>query len=302
MHKRQNVALIEYRYWVPVAGGRENMFTLNIRFQIAAMLVLLTIVIDYIKNPHLKLNSSRYFCIMLGTTAVNLTLDMITVYTVTHLDAVPMFWNRLFHQLFIASVILALFFEYLYIRMLASNQKRLEKREALLSVLPIAVSLIIILRGDIYYYSDGVYAYSYGPLLTAIYACGLIYLIMVFKLISNKHGYVTPRQRSSVMIGCIIWITVLAIQAIFPRILLSGLGFVLMILAFYFSGENQKEKVITLLESGNFRKQKEKCEEKDFYHAVHRIRPKRDLDLLVDIPRLQKDAQRDAVHKEGDQF
>ena len=55
------------------------MFTLNIRFQIAAMLVLLTIVIDYIKNPHLKLNSSRYFRIMLGTTAVNLTLDMITV-------------------------------------------------------------------------------------------------------------------------------------------------------------------------------------------------------------------------------
>ena len=48
----------------------------------------------------------------------------------------------------------------------------------MLSVLPIAVSLIIILRGDIYYYSDGIYAYSYGPLLPVIYACGLIYLIM----------------------------------------------------------------------------------------------------------------------------
>lgn len=217
------------------------MFTLNIRFQIAAMLVLLTIVIDYIKNPHLKLNSSRYFRIMLGTTAVNLTLDMITVYTVTHLDRVPMFWNRVFHQLFYASVIFALFFEYLYIRMLANNQKRLEKKEALLSVIPLAVSVIIILRGDVYYYSDGVYAYSYGPLLPVIYICGLLYLIMVFKLISNKHGYVTPRQRSSVVIGCIIWITVLAVQAIFPRFLLSGLGFVLMILAFYFSEENQKE-------------------------------------------------------------
>ena len=163
------------------------MFTLNIRFQIAAMLVLLTIVIDYIKNPHLKLNSSRYFRIMLGTTAVNLTLDMITVYTVTHLDTVPMFWNRVFHQLFYASVIFALFFEYLYIRMLANNQKRLEKKEALLSVIPLAVSVIIILRGDVYYYSDGVYAYSYGPLLPVIYICGLLYLIMVFKLISNKH-------------------------------------------------------------------------------------------------------------------
>lgn len=107
------------------------MFELNCRFQVAAILVLLIIVVDYAKNPHLNLKSSKYFRALMALTGVNLCLDLLTVYTITHLTVKLIPLNRLFHQMFIASIILTLFCEYLYIRMLANNQKRMKLKEVI---------------------------------------------------------------------------------------------------------------------------------------------------------------------------
>lgn len=217
------------------------IFELNCRFQIAAILVLLIIVMDYIKNPHLKLRSSRYFRVLIFLTAVNLCLDLATVYTITHLSEAMAEWNRRFHQMFIASVILMLFTEYLYIRMLAYNQKRMTMKELSWTLLPIAIAALVIAFGNLEYYISERAAYSYGAMAYTVYICSFIYLIMGLRLAFAKEGYLTKSQRSSVLLGCGIWICAMIVQMIFPHILLSGLGFVLMVLSIYFSHENQRE-------------------------------------------------------------
>ena len=131
------------------------MFALNCRFQIAAILILFVIGVDYVQNPHLKLRSSKFFKLLLGSMALNLCLDMGTVYTITHMDSVSPSVNRLLHQFFIFSVIMVLFLTYLYIRMLADPQSRIRSKKIWVLMVPVGIAVLEIINGRLYYYNDG---------------------------------------------------------------------------------------------------------------------------------------------------
>ena len=217
------------------------LFFNNIRFQIAAAAVLIIIIFDYLRNPHLKLMSTNAFRAMLICTVCNLMLDISTVYTVTHLDTVPPQLNRFLHQLFIASVIMVLFFNFLYVLILNRNQERLTKRTFGAVIAPLAVAAAVIIAGKLEFFASDKGAYSYGLMADMVYVCGLIYLVMTFDIIYSKKCTLSSYQKISVQVGMFIWLGSLIVQRIFPTVLLSGLGCVLMVLCVYFSFENQRE-------------------------------------------------------------
>ena len=217
------------------------LFFNNIRFQIAAAAVLIIIIFDYLRNPHLKLMSTNAFRAMLICTVCNLMLDISTVYTVTHLDTVPPQLNRFLHQLFIASVIMVLFFNFLYVLILNRNQERLTKRTFGAVIAPLAIAAAVIIAGRLEFFASDKGAYSYGLMADMVYVCGLIYLVMTFGIIYSKKCTLSSYQKISVQVGMFIWLGSLIVQRIFPTVLLSGLGCVLMVLCVYFSFENQRE-------------------------------------------------------------
>ena len=178
---------------------------------------------------------------MLICTVCNLMLDISTVYTVTHLDTVPPQLNRFLHQLFIASVIMVLFFNFLYVLILNRNQERLTKRTFGAVIAPLAISAAVIIAGKLEFFASDKGAYSYGPMADMVYVCGLIYLVMTFGIIYSKKCTLSSYQKISVQVGMFIWLGSLVVQRIFPTALLSGLGCVLMVLCVYFSFENQRE-------------------------------------------------------------
>ena len=178
---------------------------------------------------------------MLICTVCNLMLDISTVYTVTHLDTVPPQLNRFLHQLFIASVIMVLFFNFLYVLILNRNQERLTKRTFGAVIAPLAIAAAVIIAGKLEFFASDKGAYSYGPMADMVYVCGLIYLVMTFGIIYSKKCTLSSYQKISVQVGMFIWLGSLVVQRIFPTALLSGLGCVLMVLCVYFSFENQRE-------------------------------------------------------------
>lgn len=229
------------------------MFELNSRFQIAAMFALAVIIIDYCKNPHLKLLSTKCFRLLLWMTGINLCLDLLTVHLADHIGQVSPFLNRLCHQLFIASIILVIFFNYLYISILANQQKRMNGRKWLLTLIPLIISFLVIGFGNLNAgYEYGEMAYSSGTAVYTVYACGTAYLLLGVKISFEKRADLTGNQRRSVRIGLGIWCIVMAAQLYFPQLRLSGMGFVLLVLSIYFSYENQKENFDS--ETGCFNK------------------------------------------------
>lgn len=225
-------------------GGKimtELLFFNNIRFQIAAAAVLIIIIVDYIRNPHLKLMSTKCFHAMLVSVACNLVLDITTVYTITHMDTVPAAVNKICHQFFFASVLLVMLFIYMYIMILSHNQKRLTKKQLAVVALPLAVSAAVIAGGRLEYYYSDTAAYSYGPMANVLYVCGTVYLLLTLAVIYSCGSSLTRYQKVSVQMGIFIWIGIMLIQLLNHSLLISGLGLVFMVLCIYFSFENQRE-------------------------------------------------------------
>jgi c-di-GMP phosphodiesterase len=221
------------------------MFLLNIRFQIVAVAVMIIIMTDFYRNPRLKLLSTRFFGALCFFTMVNLVCDIFSVYTVTHVRSVSPLLNRTVHQFFIGSVIFLMFINYLYVVVTGSEQRRLKGRSLYLSLIPLVISFFMVLFGRLYYRYDPEHlvAYSYGPMAYMVYGCGIIYfLLILYSSFSSRFSF-SKTERRAIRMGLIIWCCGLAVQIPFPQYLLSGTGFVLLMLCIYLTFESQKEYI-----------------------------------------------------------
>ncbi len=217
------------------------VFFNNIRFQLAGAAILLIIIIDYIKNPHLKLMSTKCFQMSLICTSFNLFLDVAAVYALTHTDTVSPLLCRTIHQLFILSMIAVLLFNFMYIFILSRRQKRLNARQYLIVSLPMALSVLEIAAGRVEYHISDTFVYSDGPMINAAFICGFVYLVFSFTVVFGKHCPLSNYNKACIRIGMVIWVIVMIVQLANRALLLSGLGSSLMLMCVYFSFENQKE-------------------------------------------------------------
>ncbi len=214
---------------------------MNLRFQIAAFLVMLIVVTDYLRCPKLRLTSQRLFSLMLGFSLTNLVFDVATVYTVTHLATTPAWLNRLLHQFFIGTLDTAIYLLFLYVVVLGRSVRHLKPLTLTLLSLPYAASLGMVAFGDLHYLSDAAGAYSYGPMATTVYLSVAFYILMIYAYLIRFRSLYLRRTRCAIWIGTAIWVAAAVVQFFFPRLLLSGLALTLMTVYVYLAFENPKE-------------------------------------------------------------
>lgn len=217
------------------------LFSLNTRLQFAALLLVLVLAINFFKNPRLNLLSTRCFTAIFFITIGNLVFDILTVYTVNHLETVSPVLNRILHQVFIESVILVIFFNSLYLLIVSNNQKRLKGKPLYLVLTPLTIATLFVLFGKLDYRQTPYGNYSFGPMALTVYGCGFIYMILNFIISFTRSATFNKRQRSAIRITLLLWISALSLQAIFPYLLLSGITSAILLLAIYLPFENQTE-------------------------------------------------------------
>lgn len=66
----------------------------------------------------------KTFSTLLVVTPLHLVLDAITVYTVNHLDTVPLFLNSILHRLFIGTMVVVVYLFYRYISVLVEEETK----------------------------------------------------------------------------------------------------------------------------------------------------------------------------------
>lgn len=220
------------------------------RFQLLGLLVILLLIIDFFRRAKLPVMSTRVFGAYLVVTLIYNAFDFASYYTVSHPDIVPESVNRIVHQIFIGSLLTMIFLLFLYVYYLSEAQKRMKAWQNALCVLPYATSLAMVLIAPLYYYNDGVYAYSYGSMVYLIYIGVAVYLTATFIILFKKGNAYTSggqlsailpdfrRARKAVTIGLFIWIVIAVIQFIFPQMLISCIGATLMALYVYLVFEN----------------------------------------------------------------
>lgn len=217
------------------------MVIYDFKYQIASIMVILILLINYLKNKKLPLLSTKCFFVFLVTSIINLIADMATVYALNNYWRISGGLLRLYHQIFVGSLNLLAFSLYLYVCFLDNGQKRFKFKDLLPRVLPLLFAVCMVVFAPIYYHvSYGVY-YSYGPMPNTVYVSAAVYVTLILIQVNRKSCHLSVDTRRSINLGVFIWIGVAGYQMFNPTALMSSLGNMLMVLFIYLSFENPKE-------------------------------------------------------------
>ena len=209
-----------------------------LRMEIALFSSIAFVAFIYYSTEKERTPLHNTFSVLLGVVLANLALDGITVYTVNHLETVPLVLNDAVHRLFLASIVLVVYLFYHYIATLVAEQA--DKPRVL--DIPARVFLMLSLLADfllpITYVETERGNYSFGPYVIAPYAAVLFYLFLCGMLLLINWKKVEQKKKAVISIALMIEFVVCVLQAINPTWLISGMGISLMTLSFYLTLEN----------------------------------------------------------------
>ena len=209
-----------------------------LRMEIALFLSIAFVAFIYYSTEKERTPLHNTFSVLLGVVLANLALDGITVYTVNHLETVPLVLNDAVHRLFLASIVLVVYLFYHYIATLVAEQA--DKPRVL--DIPARVFLVLSLLADfllpITYVETERGNYSFGPYVIAPYAAVLFYLFLCGMLLLVNWKKVEQKKKAAIGVALMIEFVVCVLQAINPTWLISGMGISLMTLSFYLTLEN----------------------------------------------------------------
>lgn len=218
-----------------------------IKLQFGCLTILLFIAAIYFSAKRVKTYSHKIFSATLFVAMVCIVFDMVTVYTVNHLELVPAFVNRLCHDLFLSSMLLEVFLCYLYVKTLIYPDALEKKERSKWMYVPIMVAIFGVFVLPLKYVDSPRSNYSWG--LSVFMTYGVIYIYMLFAGASLIYHWknTNRKKRSLVLLAYGIQLVISSCQAAFPDSLISCLGITLINLAFFLTVESPDVHLIERL-------------------------------------------------------
>ncbi len=212
-----------------------------IKLQIGELFTLLFIMLVYFSTKREKTRNHVVFSRILVTSAVYMVFDMLTVYTVNHMDTVPNAVNFAAHKVFMCSAVIFAYLSANYVIQLIDEEKTPNQRMAVLVVLLLIVAPITYVEDERGNYSFGASAVLvYLTLYVYLILCGY-YLIRYWKTINRKKRYPIILSLGSLFVIGIYGVT-------HPYLYLTSIGFILVNLAFFLTVESPDVLLIEQLQ------------------------------------------------------
>jgi len=172
---------------------------------------------------------------------INLVFDMITVYTVNHMDTVPYALNRIVHIVFIATTIVGMWLIVRYVEVLLDVEYHRGKIVRYFTDIPLAVSLLIVLFAPIQYVETPAGNYSSGIPVWTCYLTAAYYICMAFVLFYCRREGIN-REKKEILWTAMIMIGAGNLVELFcPTLLMSGLWVTILVVSIYLIQENPEE-------------------------------------------------------------
>lgn len=210
----------------------------NIDFEICSLFFLIILMFVYNSKRKYFGISDRVYGFYLLFAFLDISLDIISVYTITNAPSIPLFINYIINSAYLVmqSFITAILFFYI-----ASLVKNIKRKFLILFSIPAGISALLALSSPLthlYFYFDAGARYTHGPLQIFLYANGVFYtvLCLVIALYYRRELGRTLYCTSLEITG--ITIAGLFFQFLFREYLLSGTGIVMSLLIIYLNLQN----------------------------------------------------------------
>lgn len=209
-----------------------------LRMEIALFLVLGFVAYSYFSAEKKFTQLHRTFSMLLAVVLCHLVFDGITVYTVNHLETVPLFLNNMFHRLFIGTMILVFFLFYQYIAILVEEETGKPRRLDTLARIFLVVAELGDMLLPIHYAITPAGNYSDGIHVTFCYLSVAFYFLLGTGLLLSNWKEINKKEKNAILIASAVELIGTTLQAINHTWLISGMGITLITLAFYLILEN----------------------------------------------------------------
>lgn len=209
-----------------------------LRMEIALFLIVGFIAYIYFSADKKETPLHKTFSALLVVTLVHLALDGTTIFTVNRLETVPTLLNDIIHRVFIGTLVLIVYIFYRYIAILVQEETGKKTPLDLISKIFLVIAELCVLLLPVHYNVTPNGNYSGGAFVYACYGSVAFYLTLCVWLLLYNWRQINPKKKLAVGIALFVELCVTALQAFNPTWLISGMGIVLMTLAFYLTLEN----------------------------------------------------------------
>ena len=207
--------------------------------QAACLIVILFIGVMNFSAHNKKTRSSGCFSALLVCTSLQLVFDMLSVYTVNHLETVSPVLNRIVHDFYMGFMLSIFYLVYKYIEtMIEEELGRRIMRYKFATTIPLIVTILGVVFLPLDYLEGERSNYSYGPAAYMTYVGVAVYVFFIVRLIMKCGKLIPEKKRRTIRFALLSEIPVGICQIIVPDILITCLGMVLLIIGIYMTTEN----------------------------------------------------------------
>lgn len=220
-----------------------------VKLQIGCLVILFFIVVTYFSTKRVKTYSHRIFSLSVCVAIIYDIFDMITVYTVNHLETISPMVNRLCHTIFFIGLILDLYLCFLYTSALIHPEadKGMCRNIGCIKNLPIILAVAGAIFLPLSYIETPQGNYSWGPAVLMTYATVAIYMLFSILELIFHWKEVNQKKRLLIVWALGIQVVISVYQAFIPTSLISSLGITLLNLSFFLTVESPDVHLIEQL-------------------------------------------------------
>lgn len=219
-----------------------------IRMEIACLAVVVFIAVSYFSAKRRKSNIHKLFSVLIVVSIINLVFDAITLYTVNHREFIPDWLNTLCHMIFITSIGAVLYCIFRYIMVLIMESGVSLKAQSFWWLMPIVFSVLCVLTLPILYVDTEQGSYSAGTAVICAYLSVGFYLAASVYMLVRYWKRIAPNKRIAIILALGFQAVISTVQMLVPTSLISGMGVMLLNLAFYLTVENPDTLLIEQLQ------------------------------------------------------
>lgn len=216
--------------------------------QIACEIFIFFIGVLYFSTPGQKNQSSKWFSKLLVCTFLQLVFDVLSVYTVNHLDTVSPIVNRIVHIFFMGFMLVIFYIAYKYLETIIEEETGGKMKRVNYTLIPLIITLLGVIFLPLSYIESPKSNYSYGPAAFMTYAGVAIYVLFIIRLMVQYGKIIPPKKKKAIFVALISEIPVAVYQIIIPESLITCIGMVLLNLGIYMTTENPDALLVEQLE------------------------------------------------------
>ncbi len=210
------------------------------KLQIGMLAVAFYILVIYNRKFRLRgvVLKWKIFDTLLVTGMAELLLDAVTAYTVNHREGVAPWLNLALHVLFFILIDTFLFTLMLYVMDLTDTMPdQGKKRNALYLSYGLNLAAVLAFSHDIEYVEGAYTNYSMGLSVYACYFLAAVYVVISCIILIRAWKRTEERKRFLILSALAFLSVVSAIQMVFPEVLITSIGVLLIILACFLNHE-----------------------------------------------------------------